>query len=195
MPEGPTQEVAQRMKRVTALDLAASAVDEFMWRSDNFDTRYPIVEADPNAQIGTVSPPYRKRDIVHAFVLTESAPRGIAVPLDIELGVTISFDRRDLDHRLGYFEHMHIAPATHDLATRFDREVAEFVRLNGSYWKLAFASAPMPVDHLYKSMGLEGAATCEGVTMRATIRHLPGERLSQLRIDMLFGLRVIGGAA
>ncbi|MBM4469872.1 hypothetical protein GS502_11160 [Rhodococcus hoagii] len=179
---------------LTAADIAVSALDELIQRSNQF-RKYAITERDTNARLGTVSPPYLSRDVVHAFVLTESAPRGIAVPLDRTLNMSISVRFKDLCQSPAWFEHMHMAPAMQAFAEKLDYEVAKFARANEGGDPIALASAPLPIGFPCIPPEHEAVATCEGVSLRAVMQYDIGKMREVISLDVLYGLRVIEGAA
>ncbi len=172
---------------VTAHDIAAAALDELFERSYALNTpEYSRVERDLNAQIPTQEPG------AHAYVLTQSAPLGTAVPLDQLIDITFHVKNTYLEAGINAFRHHYLTVAMDRVATKLDaarnavsnadrERIGVGVRGN----PIVFASAPLPVSECSAVVSLEG------VSLRAGLAYDIGLASMVVAVDVLFGLRVV----
>lgn len=180
----------------TAVEIADMALNELLRRSQVLAEPERGLERDTVAKL----PPMRLGDgkvAPHAFVLVPSAPRGVAVRLDMIQDVSMEVHRPsfyDLE-TVEEFRHAYIAPAMEALGQVISRKAHEKAighrdaEGRALVAPLVFASAPLEVDPQERS----AVASRDGVSLRATLRFDIGRMATVLSLDILYGLRVLGG--
>lgn len=142
------------------------------------------VERDRRARLGTMW------HGEHAFVLTSSAPRGIAIQLDRCLDVSFPVEGPDLAMQVWDFHQEHLRPAVTVLSRQLDAAVKEVIAAEHAAGevlcdpRIAFASAPLPTSPKHSAVATRG-----GVSVRATLGYDMIWRRAVLTLDMLYGLR------